>query len=428
MAVAVTAAQAQSSAPNPLAAPDFAPTGPDAPLAPATSAADVRDLGSALEELHPAPFRAISRQRFRAEVAALAQRAPTLSRSEVLVGMLRIIALLGPRNGHTGLFPADVSHVSPLHLYPLRLYRFADGVYVVDAQDEALVRSRVVAIGGVPIERVFELVEPLVPHDNRSNLLGLSPHFAVTAEVLDGLGIVDGVEPARFTLERPDGERTDVTLSPVPGPRYASLFADPMFGHYPSILPAAPRPLYLAGSARPLWVRTLAGGRAVYVGYNSVRLPTDALLRRIERLVRGKGVRRVIVDVRLNGGGDNTTYGGLTTILRSPAVNRRGKLYLLIGRATFSAAGNFSAEIDRDTRAVLVGEPTGGGVETYGDTFPLLLPSVGWTVHIAARYHERKRGRNDRRLAVEPDVRVDLTSAQYFAGRDPVLERALKGL
>ena len=42
---------------------------------------------------------------------------------------------------------------------------------------------------------------------------------------------------------------------------------------------------------------------------------------------------------------------------------------------------------------IIVGEPTGGGVETYGDTFPVLLPTVGWTVHIAARYHERKKAR-----------------------------------
>jgi Peptidase family S41 len=398
------------------------------PSVPATTAEDVRELGRSLEQLHADPFRAVTRQRLRSEVSALAQRAPALSRSELLVGMLRIIALLGPRNGHTGLFPADSSHVSPLHLYPLRLYRFSDGAYVVDAQDKSLVRDRVVAIGGVPIERVFALVEPLVPRDNDSNLRGLSPHYVVTAEVLDGLGIVDGTESAEFTLERPDEQQVKVTLRPVTGPRYAAAFADPMHGHYPSVLPAAPRPIYLAGAARPLWARTLAGGRAVYVGYNSVRLPTEAMLRAIERLVRGKSVRRVIVDVRLNGGGDNTTYGGLTTIFRSPAVNKRGRLYLLIGRATFSAAGNFSAEIDRDTRAVLVGEPTGGGVETYGDTFPLLLPTTGWYVHIAARYHERKKSRNDRRLAVEPDIRIDLSSAQYFAGSDPVLDRALRGL
>jgi C-terminal processing protease CtpA/Prc len=101
---------------------------------------------------------------------------------------------------------------------------------------------------------------------------------------------------------------------------------------------------------------------------------------------------------------------------------------VLIGRATFSAAANFAAELERETRATFVGEATGGGVETYGDTFAVTLPTVGWTVHIAARYVERKRNPRDRRLAVGADVRVDLTSTQYFAGRDPVLERALKGL
>ena len=177
-----------------------------------------------------------------------------------------------------------------------------------------------------------------------------------------------------------------------------------------------------------MWARTLSGGRAVYVGYNAVQDPTPAFLRKLTRLVHGAKVRRVVVDVRLNGGGDNTTYGPLTSLFASPAVNRRGRLYLLTGRATFSAAANFAAEIDRDTRAIIVGEPTGGGVETYGDTFPLTLPTLGWTVHIAARYHERKKSRNDHRLAVDPDVPMDLTSSQYFAGRDPVLERALRGL
>jgi C-terminal processing protease CtpA/Prc len=134
------------------------------------------------------------------------------------------------------------------------------------------------------------------------------------------------------------------------------------------------------------------------------------------------------VDVRLNGGGDNRTYWPLTTLLSSRAVNRPGRLYLLAGRATFSAAANFAAEVERSTRAIVVGEPTGGGVETYGDTVAFGLPWLGLTAHVASRYHERKRNARDHRLAVEPDVEVDLTSAAYFAGRDPVLERALRGL
>jgi len=398
------------------------------PSAGFSAAADVRDLGDSIEQIHPAPFRTISRQRFEAEVDDLAGRAPRISRDELLVGVLRIIASLGPRNGHTGLFPGDPTNVRPLHLYPIRLYRFADGVFVVDAEDKGLVGRRLVAVDGTPAERVFELVEPLVPHDNAWNTRGMAPHYVLTAEVLHGLGVVDTAGAADFTLESSGGARAEVTLTPVPGPQYASEFADPLHGHYPSVLPSAPRPLYLANGAKALWVRTLGRGRAVYVGYNAVSAPSPAMLRRIRRLALAAGTRRVIVDVRLNGGGDNTTYGPLVDLFASKQVNRRGKLFLLTGRATFSAAANFAAELDRDTRAVVVGEPTGGGVETYGDTVPVLLPSLGWYVYVASRYHERKRGPNDHRLAVAPDVRVELTAAQYFAGRDPVLERALRGL
>jgi Peptidase family S41 len=398
------------------------------PSAESPAAADVRDLGDSIEQIHPAPFRSISRRRFEAEVDGLAARAPTISRDELLVGVLRLIASLGPRNGHTGLFPGDPGNVRPLHLYPLRLYRFADGVFVVDAEDKGLVGRRLVAVESTPVERVFELVDPLVPHDNAWNTRGMAPHYVLTAEVLHGLGIVDTAGAAVFAFEAPGGGRAEVTLTPVPGPQYAGEFADPLHGHYPSVLPSAPRPLYLANSAKALWAGRLAGGRAVYVGYNAVSAPTPAVLRRIRRLALAARTRRVIVDVRLNGGGDNTTYGPLLDLFASKPVNRRGKLYLLVGRATFSAAATFAAEIDRDTRAVIVGEPTGGGVETYGDTVPVLLPSLGWYVYVASRYHERKRGPNDHRLAVAPDVRVDLTSAQYFAGQDPTLERALRGL
>jgi hypothetical protein len=396
--------------------------------APVTLADDVRDLGAAIEEIHPAPYRGVSRQRFQAEVDTLAQRAGSISRDELLVGLMRMIALLGPRNGHTGLFPGDPSHARQLHLYPVRLYDFADGIYVVDAVERSLIRNKLVAIDGTPLAEILERVRPLVPRDNDSNLRGLAPHFLLTAEVLDGLGIVDGAQSAQFTFELPDGQQVDVQLAAVPASSYLSRFNDVLQGHYPSVLPRAAKPLYLAGSAKPMWARKLAGGRAVYMEFNSVQRPTPGFLTALTRLVRGPRVRRFIVDVRLNGGGDNTTYGSLIDLFASRQVNKRGRLFLLSGRATFSAAANFAAEMDRDTRAIVVGEPTGGGVETYGDTFPLALPTAGWTVHIAARYHERKKGPGDRRLAVEPDVRVDLTSTQYFAELDPALARALQGL
>jgi len=191
------------------------------------------------------------------------------------------------------------------------------------------------------------------------------------------------------------------------------------------VLPSAPRPPYLAHMGRELWLAELAGGRVVYVGYNSAQPSTFGIARRIARLACQPAVRRIVVDVRLNGGGNNATYGPLLQTLGSPAVNRRGRLYLLIGRATFSAAGNFAAEVERDTQAMFVGEPTGGGVNQYGDATPFALRSLGWTVYVATSYVVRGTEK-DRRLAVEPDIRVDVTSADFLAARDPVLEGVLR--
>jgi hypothetical protein len=392
------------------------------------AAGDVRLLGRTLEETHPDLFRHVTRKRFRTEVERLARQARALGPNQLLVGLMRIAALPGPRNGHTGIVLL-AEHRRELHLYPLRLYDFADGVHLVDeeAGRPELVGARVTAIAGVPTARVLELVRPLVPHDNDSGLRGYAPHYAVTAEVLDGLGIADGVGAIPFRFATLNGESFELSLEAIPAKEYVAAFSDPLHGHYPAVLPSRPKPLYLANAGRELWLTKLASGRAIYVGYNSALASTVAVANRLARLVSVPKVGRVIVDVRLNGGGNNAAYVPLLQALGSRSVDRRGRLYLLFGRATFSAAGNFATDVESQTSAISVGEPTGGGVNQYGDSMPFTLPSTGVQVFVATEYVARAPER-DRRLAVVPDVPVAVTSADFRAERDPVLERALRGL
>ncbi len=271
---------------------------------------DVRLLAQQLEAVHPDLFASVPRARFRSTVDSAAARADQLSENELLVELMRIAALPGIGNGHSGIFPGDPQHRRDIHFYPLRLFAFPDGTYVVDEKgSDGLVGARITAVGGVPYAEVAKRVRPLVPHDNASHLKGLLPHYLLTAEVLDGLGVADGVAPLEFTFAQ-GGKSRSVTLSPVTVPSYISTFSDPRYGHYPSLLPRRkPTPLYLQKSASPLWVGTLDRGRAVFVGFNAVQRPSQALVDRVTKLSRGRQVKRVIVDLRLNGGGDNTTYG-----------------------------------------------------------------------------------------------------------------------
>lgn len=373
---------------------------------------EVAELASAMERLHPDLYRSTPRARFRADAAALARRAPSLSRPQLVVGLMRLVALAGPRNGHTAIYPYD-EHARPLHVYPLRVYDFPTGLHAVAAPGRVdLVGARLTAIEGVPVERVVEAVTPLVPRDNAWTVRDLLPEYLLTEEVLVGLGLTDG---GAAELRFADGR--SVTLEPVAAPAFASVGSILV----PIRRPAATQPVWLRFPGRDQWLTTIDRGRAVYLGYRMTTGETWTVSRRLLRLARRPGVRRVLVDVRLNHGGDNTTYGALLDALGQ--LSRTHRVVLLVGRSTFSAAGSFAADVDALPRVRIVGEPTGGAPSQWGDPSAVDVPSAGVTVRVATTY--QRFGRPGA-LTTEPDVLVPLTVEDFLAGRDPVLERALR--
>jgi hypothetical protein len=381
------------------------------PAAPTPLQREITNLVEEMARIHPDVDHQVPLPELRAEAADLAERASRISRDELVVGLMRLTTL-GERDGHGGIFLFDPAHTRPFHFYPLRLHDFADGVHVVaDATGRGLVGKQLTSIDGVPIAQAIELVEPLVPHDNSSTIRLLLPEYLVCAEVLRGLGIVAG--PATYGFA--DGSSVTLTET-VPGPSYPLGTA-----YHP--LPA-PRPqLLYRGLGQPFLLAPLERGRSLYLGYHQVVTPPQALLDRILRQARRPGFRRLVVDVRQNGGGNNTTYSPVIDLLRAKPLNRRGKVVVLLGRMTFSAAGNFAAEVDARTRALFVGEPSGGAPNQWGDRAPIPLPQVGLTAYVALEYVEVNS--RDKRLAVQPDIRVEPTAADFLAGRDPVLRHAL---
>lgn len=384
-------------------------------------AADVRKLAAEMERIHPDLFHSVSRAQFDGAVDDLVARLPELERDQLLVELLRIIAMTGERDGHMGLFPL-VDHAQDLHLAPIRVWSFSEGMFVVASPEQpALVGARLVEIEGRPANEVAALVRPLVTRDNESSLILRLPEFMITGEILHGLGIAPSADKVRLTLERANGERFEAELPTLTGPAYWNLIEHVWAPPPP---PAAPTPLWLRNQQKTQWFAKLARGRVVYAVYSHATEQTNRFAASILERARNPKVRRVIVDVRLNGGGDNTSYSPLVDALRSRAVNRRGRLVLLTGRVTFSAGGNFVAEVDAFTRARIVGEAAGGSPHNYGDSQQVELETLGWTVHVPPQYVE-VLGRPDERVSIEPDVRVQITAADHFAGRDPVLARAI---
>ena len=377
---------------------------------------DVRLLMSELERIHPDPYHATPRDEFRRRADDLAARAGSLERHELVVELMRLLALLGERDGHSGIYPFH-QHPRTLHEYPVRLYWFSDGLAVVGGERPG---AKLVAIEGVGIDELVARVRPLITRDNDWSLRERMPYWLLCSEVLHGLGVTDGGR-ATFTFELA-GERWDTELAPIPGAEYARRF--PFSWQPPAPPPGVRQPIWVRYRDTPQAVTTLQRGRFVYAAYTVTQDPRP-IVERILRLARRPAFRRLIVDVRQNGGGNNTTYYPLLDALKNKAVNRRSRPVVLTGRTTFSAAGNFVAEVARFTRARLVGEPPGGSASQWGDFAPVTLPNVGLEVMVATVYVERGRD-GETSPAIEPHLRVEASSADWLAGRDPVLQAALR--
>ena len=382
---------------------------------------DVRALAEQMRTTHPDLFHSISQAAFGAEVDGVVARLPSLNEDELLTELMRLVALPGERDGHTGIFPLDRSHQRPLHVYPIYLYEFSDGLHVAaEIGNRGLVGRRLVSIGGVPVDQVLTRVSPLVPRDNEWSLRSLRPEYVLVAEVLHGLGVAPDTGPLAFTLAARDGSTSDVVLEPITAASYVSALRPQFHRVHIGGLPQRSKPIHLARRRLDRWTTTFDRGRTVYGAYNLTIGYTGDFARKLRRLAARKRVQRVILDLRHNPGGNNTTYGPLLDALRSRRINRPGRLFVLIGRSTFSAAGNFAAEIDMRTQARFVGEPTGGSPNQYGDSTSFTLPATGWTVHVATSHTVRTRS-DDPRLAIEPDLPASLSSEDFLAGRDPVL-------
>jgi hypothetical protein len=379
----------------------------------ADAAGDIRTLVAELERQHPNPYHDVSRDAFHRAANELVAAAPSLRRDQLVVGVMRLLALLGERDGHSGVHPLSPVPGQNLRAYPLRLHRFPEGFYVARASDASLIGARITAIGGIPIDQVEARVRPLITRDNEWTVLDRLPFFLVVAEVLSGLDLA----PV-FSFELPDGSRREASFDAISLALHVQRFG----GWWEPTTRPGRQPLYLRLRNRSFALSRIDRGRALYVTYNVTTNPRGVPSRLIQ-LARSRRVRRIIVDVRLNGGGDNTTYFGLVQALRNRRINRPGRLRVLIGRRTFSAAGNFAGEVDRFTRGRFYGEPTGGAPSQWGDSALIPLPTIGIAAATAVQYIGSEQ---DKRLATYADVPVAIRAADFFAGRDPVLAAALR--
>lgn len=388
---------------------------------------DLRFMADRMERRHKNLFHTVSRKAFAAAVAELHARIPAMQRHEIIVGFMRIAAMVG--DGHTNVSPLK-DKAFGFRSLPLKLYLFDDGVFVRAAMpgQSALLGAEVEAVGGVPIAEAIRRVTAISPADNEYTPKLYVPIFLAMPEVLHALKLSPSPRSATLTL-RKDGRRWTVTVpaagvDPVWPPDTDISLVTPQ--GWIDARRQAPPPLWLQA---PLDYHRLIGlpeRQAIYVQLNMVT-DTDgqslaAFGARILDRVKATNPRRVIVDVRLNrGGNQDLRHDFVASLIKAEDEDTR--LFVLSRRGAFSATQPILDDLARFTDAVLIGEPASSKPSSYGYSYRDVLPNSGITVRTSIEWHQF--GRDDQPWT-PIDLATALTFGDYLAGHDPALAAALE--
>jgi hypothetical protein len=378
-----------------------------------TAAEWAQDLGFIEGEIplrHAHAFHRMTRAEWHAAVDQLRRRLPSLASSEVPVALRQLVARIG--DAHTSLsLPPGVERL------PLGFWWFGDELRIVraGAAYKHILGARLLAVGGVPIADAHARVATLVPAENAWAVHAFPPYFLVRRDVLTHFALARPGAAASLDLQLMDGTRHSADVA------FAPRLAEGEWRHV-----GGRPPTWQASPDQPLSWRRLDGG-LLYVnfrGYESLRQRGPELLAEIDR----EPPTKLVLDLRDNGGGDFNLFRRvlLDAIIDRPWLNRHDRLFVLIGRETFSAAMTNAADLKLRTRATLVGEPVGERPNSYQELATLTLPNSRLRLGVSTRWYEALPGQGDPD-ALEPHVFCPPTWANFARARDDAIACVREG-
>jgi hypothetical protein len=411
-----------------------------------STAARIADLEIAKTDyvLKSKAFAPQSRAKALALINTLERHAGVLSDAQFLLGLMEVAACA--QNAHDSLDIGEGAWMPATRL-PLRLIWFPDGIVVARAApaQSDLLGARILRVEGLSTSQLLAHLRPLSGGTDAYRKWDLM-WVVENGGMLHALGIARDPDRLRLDFLLADGREVSRSIAFVPKSqlpagaspaRYWSpepIASEKMLGWRTALGSAAP-PLYLAEPDMLFRAQALPELQALYVQFRSnwdedgqyIKPFAQSLLAQIENA----GPRNVVLDLRFDVGGDIDLT---ETLMRAIAGRTPGRVFLLIGRYTFSAGIAAAAIVKHDDRHVtVIGEETGDNLRWWSEIDVTCLPRTHLCLRGTHGLWDLVKGCKseaacfgDRYNAVvgslKPDVFAPLTAEAWLQGRDPGME------
>ena len=370
---------------------------------------DLDTYAQTLEKKHKDLFHKTSRESFYEQLHALKADLPHLDSHQIIARWYALNASIG--DSHTSIyFPQK-------HILPLGFYWFEDGIYVTGATKThpEVLFSKVLAIDGHPIDSIISTLTRLIAYENKQIIKNRIPQdYIVFPQLMYGIGLIQSPDSATFTFEKSGKTFTQgFKTTPIPVKDWIA---------YDS-------PIYLRNNHKNYWYIYDSTQAVLYFNYRrcqkmknvSVKEFCEEMFNRVQQ----EHVTTFLIDLRNNPGGNSNVlapfYGKLKAFLSErPNCN----VYIAIGRRTFSSAILNAAKLKHKFPDIpLIGEPSGGSMQHFGEVKNLTLPQTGMRVWYSTDYYDLSKTIKGN---LKPDIPISYSMQEYIAGKDPVIQYLLR--
>lgn len=377
---------------------------------------DLAFLVREIKRMHLNPYRNITSTEFEAVVKKLNAEIPNLSDTQIIVGMMKLLKAAG--DGHTFLRNVPAFKNKSL---PIQFYYFKEGLYIIAAAPEQkdLLGAKILKIGDNSVEKTFDSLDSIVGQENKMWSKLRASGYLRNPWILNGLGLITDENKVSLNILDSQGKNRTVTLegnSDQPTAQWTTVRQGL----------ATPDPLYLKSRTKPYWFEFLPTQKTVYFQYNATTSDQNErfedFCNRLFKFIDENDVSQLVIDTRWNGGGNLFTSRPLIQgLITNKKLKPKGKLFVIIGRNTFSAAMYAVAQISRFSNAIFVGEPTGSSPNFFGEIRPFTLPHSKIEGSVSDLFWQGTFA-NDYRVWIAPDIYAPPTFEFYKANRDPTME------
>ncbi len=349
------------------------------------------------------------------EVARLDEKIDILTDNQIAFEFNRVLATLNDVHSVLANQPFNPNW----HIFPLKTYFFGNNLHVVGTGkgNEDLIGAEILKIGDHSIIEIYQKLSAYVCAENEYGKK--NHHKLLITEYLKAAGFIGDTQNVKFTFETTEGESIERFIRAVSFFNYTYWIFQQKVEK--TISPTIPN-----DRLNNYWVEYQQEKELIYFQFNKTIITEDKPLKQfineIDDIVNSVNFKSFVIDLRMNTGGNAGMIKPLANyIINNDKINKKGKLYVLIGRKTFSGGVLFASILRNNSKAIFVGEPTSQGPLYHALPKLIVLPNS--KLYYAISTTLVKTTVDEIPMPwITPDIAVNYTCDDFLSGNNPLLD------